>query len=196
MSEAQRDEILKVLNARSFLSTHVEAPSSATTKAGDLGMTQLLFDREVPKWHPRIKLIGTLDTLSSFLNLCKNGAVDREKHAINRIQETLVYIMGEVATHEQDVEQFMEFYHSLSGSDLTIMDELIQRLEASGSTFSSWVQDLDLHKSFADTARTFARQAEASAWELVSQQKLRPLLAQWLNRLSDYLWALSRTATF
>lgn len=192
MSEDQREEILKVLNARSFLSTHAEASSSATTKAGDSGMTQLLFDREVSKWHPRIRLIGKLDTLSSFLNLCKNGIADRDKHALNRIQETLVYIMGEVATHEEDVEQFMEFYHSLSDSDIATIDGLIEGLEASGSTFSSWVQDLDLNKSFADTARTIARQAEASAWELVSQQKLRPLLAQWLNRLSDYLWAFSR----
>lgn len=193
MSETQRDEILKVLNTRSFLSNHAEASNSATTKSGDLGMTQLLFDREVPKWHPRIKLIGKLDSLSSFLNLCKNGVGEREKSDLSRVQEILVYIMGEIATHEEDVEQFMKFYHSLSSSEIAIMDELTQKLEASGSTFSGWVQDLDLHKGFADTARTFARQAEASAWELVSQQKLRPLLAQWLNRLSDYLWALSRT---
>jgi len=187
MTDKERAEILAVLKGRSFTEKHDAGAGSATTRRGDAGMTQLLFEREVPKWHPRIRLVGQLDTVSSFLNLCKAGAVEREKHG-------LVYVMGEVATHEDDLKRFQEFYHSLADSDLILLDELIQRVEAQGSGFSSWVENLDLQAGFADTARTMTRQAESMAWELAAEEKLRTLLARWLNRLADYLWVLSRKA--
>ena len=193
MSKSQRIQIIKTLKLRSFSVEHESRSTTATTKLGDSGETCLLFDRRVPKWHIRIRLVGLLDTLNSFLNLSKTAVIEREKHAINRIQEALVYLMGEVATHEDDVERFFEFYHSLSESDVNQLEELTSRLQAEGSQFTSWVEDLKLSKGFADVARTFSRQAESLAWELISNTNTRPLLARWLNRLSDYLWALSRS---
>ena len=193
MSESQRIQIIETLKLRSFSVQHEDLATSATTKLGDTGETSLLFDRRVPKWHIRIRLIGVLDTLNSFLNLSKTGLIEREKHAINRIQETLVYVMGEIATHDEDVGRFFEFYHSLSESDIKQLEELTNRLQAEGSQFSGWVEDLELPRGFADAARTFSRQAESLTWELISNTETRPLLAKWINRLSDYLWALSRS---
>ena len=152
-----------------------------------------MFDRRVAKWHIRIRLVGLLDTLNSFLSLSKTSVAERQKHALNRIQEALVYLMGEVATDDKDVERFYEFYHSLSESDVNQLEELTNRLEADGSQFQSWVAEMEVSKGFADAARTFARQAESLMWELISETNTRPLLARWLNRLSDYLWALSRS---
>jgi len=192
MSQDQRQEIVKTLCVRSFSEQHAEEVVSAITKTGDAGMTHLMFEREVPKWHPRIKVLGTLDTMNSFLNLSKAGIEETQKHALNRVQESLVYVMGEIATHEDDVKKFYEFYHSLTDSDVVVVEALTKRLEAEGPRFAAWVEDLSLHRSFADVARTFVRQAESASWEMVSQNKLRPLISQWLNRLADFLWALSR----
>lgn len=193
MSESQRTQIIETLKLRSFSVEHEKQATVATTKLGDAGETSLLFDRRVPKWHIRIRLVGLLDTLNSFLNLSKANAAEREKHTLNRIQEALVYFMGEIATHEEDSERFFEFYHSLSDSDIVQLEDATNRLQAEGSQFSSWVEDLEPSKGFADVARTFSRQAESLTWELISNTNVRPLLARWLNRLSDYLWALSRS---
>ena len=192
MSDEQRDEIISQLAIRSFSDPLCDAPTSVMTKSGDEGMTQLLFEREVTKWDPRIKLVGQLDTMNSFLNLYKAGVLDEKKQVLGRVQDALVYVMAEVATHEDDIERYKEFYHSISDSDVLLLEKLTKKLENQGASFASWVEDLEIHCAYADTARTFTRQAESMTWELVSQDKVRALLAQWLNRLSDLLWALSR----
>lgn len=192
MSKDQRQKIIQSLRIRSFSEQYAEEVVSAITKTGDAGMTHLMFEREVPKWHPRIKLLGMLDTMNSFLNLSKAGIDETQKHALNRVQESLVYVMAEIATHEDDIERYQEFYHSLTDSDVVVVEALTKKLEAEGTRFVAWSEDLSLHRSFADVARTFVRQAESASWKLVSQNKLRPFISQWLNRLADYLWALSR----
>lgn len=192
MSDEQREEIINKLACRSFTDLKSDQPTSVTTKSGDEGMTQLLFERGVTKWDPRIKLVGQLDTMNSFINLYKAGVLDDEKQTLGRVQDTLVYVMAEIATHEDDMARYKEFYHSIAEADVKRLEELTQKLEGQGTSFASWVEDLEIHCAYADTARTFTRQAESMTWELVSQEKIRPLLAQWLNRLSDFLWALSR----
>jgi len=193
MSESDRDRILAELSLRSFGSTNSGDKQSATTKRGDNGQTSLLFGREVPKWHPRIRLVGLLDSATSFLNLCRIKASERDRHTLNRIQETLVYVMGEIAVHNDDYERFLEFYHSLTEKDLNLLEESQAFLEDRSKGFGAWVENLDSTHAYADTARTFVRQAEALAWQMAEESSIRSLLPQWLNRLSDYLWTLSRS---
>jgi cob(I)alamin adenosyltransferase len=192
MSEAQRKDIIRELRLRSFSAKNADLHAAVTTKSGDEGETSLLFGRTVHKWHPRIKLVGKLDMLSSYLNLCKIGANERERHGLNKIQESLVYIMGEVATHEDDWERHAEFYHRISQSDVEQLQEMTAALEKQGAQFTAWVEKMELPQAFAETARTAAREAESMAWKLVSEGRLRKELARWLNRLSDYLWTVAR----
>jgi len=192
MSETQREKIIRELRLRSFSTKNEDLHSAVTTKSGDEGTTSLLFGRKVPKWHPRIKLVGKLDMLSSFLNLCKVDADERERHSLNKIQESLVYVMGEVATHEDDWEQHTEYYHRIAESDVEQLQEMTFGLEKQGAQFTAWVEKMELPQAFAETARTITRETESMAWELVSEDLLRKELALWLNRLSDYLWAVAR----
>jgi len=192
MSETERLQVVSELTNRT---TGISRPGnnrSVTTLAGDSGMTQLQFDREVPKSHQRIKLLGKLDSLTGFLSLYRADAIPEVKIVIRWIQEILVHLMAEVATHEDDLGKFQEFFHQLSEDDLGKLTSFSKELEMRCESFTGWVQELDRSAAFADLARSHTRQAESEAWELVGQGMLRPLLAQWLNRLSDYLWILSR----
>lgn len=193
MSEKQRSTIISKLKLRSFeVSDFSEVQSSVTTKGGDAGYTQLLFGQKVEKWHPRIRLVGRLDFLSSLLNLSKIHSSDKGRHLLNRIQEQLVYVMGEVATDIADIDRFLDGYHSLNDTDIKDIEAKTEQLESSGAQFTGWVENLELNAAFAESARTVARETESMAWELHSQELLREVLPLWLNRLSDLLWAFAR----
>lgn len=193
MSEEQRATIISQLQLRSFeVSDFSELQSSVTTKGGDTGYTQLLFGQKVEKWHPRIRLVGRLDFLSSLLNLSKIHSSDKGRHLLNRLQEQLVYVMGEVATDSADIDRFLEGYHSLTDADILDIEAKTEQLENSGAKFTGWVENLEQNAAFAESARTVARETESMAWELHSQGLLRDVLPRWLNRLSDLLWAFAR----
>jgi len=193
MSEEQRNEIVRQLRLRSFeVREFSEIHAQVTTKKGDDGETQLLFNQSAPKWHPRIQLVGKLDFLSSLLNLAKLNAPDKERHELNRLQEKLVYVMAEVATDEADHDRFLDHYHSLTDQDVHDLESSIKVLESSGAQFTGWVEKMSFVGAIADSARAIAREAEGMAWKLQSEGRMRPVLPRWLNRLSDYLWAFAR----
>lgn len=193
MTQEQRQDIIVKLRLRSFEAQDFrDIHEQITTRTGDEGETQLVFGQRVAKSHPRIRLVGKLDLLSSFLNLAKIQAEEKSRHGLNRLQDQLVYVMGEVATHEDDAERYMEHYHSLAASDVDELEVATRALEASGAQFTGWIEKLEWGSALVETARSAAREAEAMAWELHNENLLRVELPRWLNRLSDYLWALAR----
>lgn len=195
MTDSERDRILAELKGRAFgrAFEHTDA-SGVITKSGDQGQTFLMFERSVEKWHPRIRLLGRLDLLSSHLTLAKCGAPERERHLLNRIHDTLVCLMGEVATEESDLPRYRKFFHTLGESEITFLEQATSSLEEGGTLFTGWVAEItEPRKAHLDVARAFSREAESMAWELVRSLGLRVELAQWLNRLADCLWALARS---
>lgn len=197
MSEEQRKTIISQLRLRSFeVTDFTKLHECVTTKGGDEGHTQLLFGQTVPKWHPRIRLIGKLDMLSSLLNLAKLNMPEKGRHALNRIQEKLVYVMGEAATETEDADRFFENYHSLNDEDIDELETATRSCEASGAQFTGWVEKMEQAGAIIEVGRTAAREAESMAWELHQQGMVRDILPRWLNRLSDYLWAFARSRAF
>lgn len=195
MSDTQRQQILQALTSRSFNKVAEEDRESIRTGRGDQGRTSLLFDREVPKYHPRIRLLGQLDAANAQLSSARSQLPIAITHAIRRIQDSLVYVMGEVATHEDDLAKFSDFFHSLGEADLTQIEEAIREAEGSGTPFSRWLEDFSPPFGSLEIARTLFRLAESQAWEMVDQTRLRALIPQWLNRVADLLWTLARQAS-
>lgn len=195
MTDEQREAILGALKDRSFRAVVGEGQTSVRTGRGDAGTTTLLFDRNVPKHHPRIRLLGHVDQLNATLGLGKVGASEPDIHSINRIQETLVYLMAEVATLQQDLESYGMYFHQLAEGDLRNLDEAIRHREALSAGFSNWVETFTLQTGFIELARTQARVVESFLWELVETDAIRQLLPQWVNRLADLLWLMARMKT-
>lgn len=193
MSDTQREQLIKELGLRSFkVKAFTDLHSSVTTKDGDEGTTELLFGSVVPKWHPRIRLIGKLDHLSSVLNLAKLSTSDKIQKRLYRLQEILVYVMGEVATPSKDRERFLDNYHSLTEADVSDLESSTRDLQNRGAEFTGWVKPMRQTEAILEIARTVARESESMAWELVDQGELRVIIARWINRLSDFLWAFAR----
>lgn len=192
MTDEQREIILGALRDRSFRERVGTRPASVRTGRGDQGRTCLLFSREVPKYHPRIRILGQIDQLNAVIGLGKNGASEPDLHLLNRVQESLVYLMAEVATLPEDMHQFQEFFHQVSDSDVDQLAEAIRQREESNQGFSKWVESFELSAGFLELGRTQIRIIESHLWELVEKDELRPLLPQWMNQLADLFWLLSR----
>lgn len=192
MSNTQKSKLVEALKTRTHSESCDLLSKTIITKSGDAGVTELLFGRKVPKWDLRIRLLGKIDTLSSLLNLCKSSATETRIRQLNQLHENMVYVMGEVATDHEDLERFLDNFHSITEADILKLESNTATLEEKGAEFTGWVEDIQGASAFAEIARTAAREAESMAWELEHAKKLRPVVCQWLNRVADYLWALAR----
>jgi len=196
-------------------------PTSITTRGGDAGTTSLLYGQRVSKAHPQIEAVGTLDELNVAIGAAKLAAQTMGRYAaaaspppgaeathalLETIQQNLVALMGEVACAAEAHARYRESkFEKLTAEDLARLDAKIAALEQSGLLFDGWARPGANAPSLAyDEARVTARRAERHFVALTEQQAPtphesgatapRPLLLQYLNRLSDLLWLLAREA--
>ena len=169
---------------------------SISTKRGDDGTTSLLFNKRVPKTHPRVMTYGRIDELSSALGLCRAHSNDATtKELLLSIQKQLVHYMGELATADEDQARYQEKHGAQAidaGMIKTFSDLIIEKEK--DIRFEGWFYPGDsLAYAFFDNARATCRRAERGVVALQESGALvRSELIQYLNRLADLLWLLGR----
>ncbi|MBA4137702.1 MAG: ATP:cob(I)alamin adenosyltransferase [Opitutus sp.] len=171
---------------------------SIATRTGDNGSTSLLYGQRVPKDHPQIEAVGALDELNAALGFAKaTQPTGRDKAELERIQQELVAFMGEIACAETDTARHADSkFSKIDDAALTRVDSAVAAIEARQPKFDGWATPgANLHAAALDLARTAARRAERRVVGLAAHGKIvRPLLVQYLNRVSDMLWLLAREA--
>ena len=173
---------------------------SIATRTGDDGTTGLIFGQRVPKCHPRIEAVGRLDELNVALGQAKAANEDpRLKDALELIQKELVNLMGEIAADDADQERYLASrFGALKEEALTRVDAAVQALENGGPPlrFDGWATPgRTVPAAALDVARVTARRAERHLISLRENGSVvRPLVLQYVNRLSDLLWLLARQA--
>ena len=174
------------------------SPQSIATRKGDDGTTSLLYGQRVTKDHPQIEAVGALDELNSSLGFVKATQPDKRNHnELERIQHELVALMGEVVCAESDVPRYAESqFLKIDAAALARLDAAVVAIEARQPKFDGWATPgATLGAAALDLARTTARRAERRLVGLGSQGRtIRPLLQQYVNRLSDLLWLMAREA--
>jgi cob(I)alamin adenosyltransferase len=168
---------------------------SIVTKTGDQGTTGLMYNRRVPKNHPRIEACGAVDELNSALGLARATAEqDRVRETLLRIQNELVILMGELATANEDLPRYLkDGFTQLTADKTAMLEELVREIEPKIS-FKDWVMPgATLHSAALDSARGICRRAERRVCELRdSGDLLNGEIIVYLNRLADLLWLLAR----
>ena len=174
---------------------------SIATRTGDQGTTSLIFNRRVSKTDPRIRANGMLDELNARLGMAKAllPPDDEElKKVLERMQRTLIGLMGEIAVAPQDFEAFgASRMQQLGESDLEMLDKRVAELEGRDISFAGWATPGANPASAAlDLARTGCRAAEVEIVAIHEAGLLNPdkqtLIFQTLNRFSDMLWLEAR----
>jgi cob(I)alamin adenosyltransferase len=171
---------------------------SIATRTGDQGTTALLHGQRVPKDHPQIEALGAFDELNVEIGAARLETKDpATQELLQAIQRSLVSFMGEVACAEEDAAAHATSAFDRVGEvDLRRLDERLAALEAKGVGPGDWATPGANAPALAfDRARTAARRAERRLAALSAHGRaVRPLLLQWINRLSDLLWLMARDA--
>jgi cob(I)alamin adenosyltransferase len=171
---------------------------SIVTKTGDTGTTGLMYNRRVSKCHPRVEAYGTMDELNAALGLARATIQDPEvRRQIETVQADFVGMMGELATHPDDIERYVkDGYARLEPQALERIEQWTREIELNQTMPRGWAKPGEsMEAATLDVARTVCRRAERRVCALVEagQSACHPMLI-YLNRLSDLLWLQARAA--
>lgn len=171
---------------------------SIATRTGDAGETSLLYGQRVPKCHPQVEACGAVDELSAALAMAKATCPHAEgRERFSSIQTDLIALMGEISTSVDEQERYLSSRFSrIRDEHLLAIDQAVDELEKAAPPFTGWaLPGKNLHEASLEMARATARRAER---RLVGLKEagfpLRPILLQYINRVSDLLWLLARAA--
>lgn len=162
------------------------------TKTGDKGETSLLGGTRVPKFHDRIEAYGTLDELNSFIGLiCDEGPDEHSLNILLEIQDRIFTAESLLASDPGNPPK--RPLPQLSEDDVVLLEKEIDRMNENLPELTSFILPGG-HKlsSLAHVARCVCRRAERITIKLDMQHPVDPVVIRYLNRLSDYLFVLSR----
>lgn len=161
------------------------------TKTGDEGTTSLFGGKRVSKADLRIDTYGTVDELNSFIGLVRDQEVNQGRtEKLLRIQNTL-FVMGSILATEAGNSKVK--IPSLQEGDIQFLEEEIDAMEAELTPLRFFILPGGHPSvSICHVARTVCRRAERLATALQEQEKSFMMVIKYLNRLSDYLFVLSR----
>ena len=165
------------------------------TKTGDTGTTALIGGSRVPKDDLRIECYGTVDELVSWIGLIRDQPIDEKyKTVLLEIQDRLFTVESLLA---HDGNPLRNPLPSVSEGDIHFLESEIDDMNTGLPELSSFIlSGGNPIVSYCHIARTVCRRAERNVIRLDRQQKVDPLNIKYLNRLSDYLFVLSRRLSF
>ena len=167
------------------------------TKTGDKGETGLYGGTRISKASSRVESYGNIDELNAFMGVAKSYVTDsRVLEQLKKIQFDLFTVGSEAAT---PVDKLF-LANGKARLDLVISEKEIEELEQWIDAFEEELEPLQYFilpgggkaATHFHVARTVCRRAERSMVFLNESEEVRPELIKYLNRLSDYLFVLSR----
>ena len=161
------------------------------TKTGDKGETSLIGGVRVLKSHLRIESYGTIDELNSYLGIIKDQTTDQHRRELlYEIQDRLFTIGSVLAS---DPEKSKMKIPDLHDEDLTLLEKEIDLMNESLPELRSFVlPGGNIVASHCHVARCICRRAERMVVLLQVSSPVPEMIIIYLNRLSDFLFVLSR----
>lgn len=166
------------------------------TRTGDDGTTGLVGGSRLPKHAPRMEAVGAVDEANAALGFALRELSGEAAQNIQRIQNDMFDLGADLATPKGD-----------EGDDFTSSEMVLRIVPAQ----TDWIEGkidaltevLEPLTSFIlpggteaaarlHLARTAARKAERTMTALASVDAVNPAALAYINRLSDYLFVLSR----
>jgi len=161
------------------------------TKTGDKGETSLIGGTRVPKHHIRIESYGTIDELNSYIGLIRDQPIDEQSlKTLLEIQDRLFTIGSSLAS---DPKKSKMKIPDLKEKDITLLEKEMDKMNETLPEMRSFVlPGGHTTVSFCHIARCVCRRAERLTIHLSETEFVADLVIKYLNRLSDYLFVLSR----
>jgi cob(I)alamin adenosyltransferase len=159
--------------------------SKIATRTGDKGTTGLGDGSRTDKDSLRIQAIGDVDELNSQLGLLLCEGLDATlREALLSIQHDLFDLGGELC---------IPGYALVSEAQVARLDDLLEKYNAGLPPLKDFIlPGGNRPAALAHVCRTVCRRAERSIVSLGKSETVNEAVRQYVNRLSDLLFVLSR----
>ena len=161
------------------------------TKTGDTGETSLFGGKRVKKYNLRINAYGTSDEVNSWIGLIRDQAIDNHyKTILNEVQDRIFTLGAQLAADPEKPK--LKLPH-IELKDVEILETEIDKMDESLPPMTKFtLPGGHTTVSYCHLARCVCRRCERLVIELSDEAAVDPLIIQYLNRLSDYLFVLGR----
>lgn len=161
------------------------------TKTGDQGFTSLIGGVRVPKHHLRIEAYGTVDELNSYIGLIRDQEIaEVHKDSLKEIQDRLFTIGSSLAS---DPEKSKMKIPDLYEKDIEFLENEMDKMTETLPELKNFIlPGGHTTVSYCHLARVVCRRAERITVHLSEVSFVDEMAIRYLNRLSDYLFTLSR----
>ena len=165
------------------------------TRTGDDGTTSLPGGKRIPKHHVRVEAFGTIDELISWIGLLRDQPENSDyREFFLYLQKQLMNCAAALASEndgdlikkllpEPDCVQKVE-------NEIDRMDQTLKPLR------NFIIPGGNIVVSYCHIARCVCRRAERAVLRLNQDEETPEIVHKFLNRLSDYLFVLSRKIVF
>ena len=162
------------------------------TRSGDDGTTGLIGGTRVKKYDLRIEAYGTVDELNSWIGLIRSQEINAEDiHDLIEIQNKLFVIGSILATDNSKVENSPQL--RCCDEDILFLElRMDQILDTLPPLTNFLLPGGNNAVSYCHIARTVCRRAERRTYQLSAEIAVSGEVLKYLNRLSDFLYVLSR----
>lgn len=155
------------------------------TRTGDEGTTGLGNNQRVSKNSLRVHAMGDVDELNSHIGLllCETMP-DDVRTLLVEVQHQLFNLGGELS---------IPGFELLKAEAVVVLDEALEKYNAQLPKLEEFILPAGIRAaSQAHICRTVARRAERATVALGNEEALNDAPRQYLNRLSDLMFVLSR----
>lgn len=164
------------------------------TKTGDQGYTSLLGGERVPKNHPRLMVIGTIDELNAYIgwvrdDLTASSQLEKIRPSLLEIQNFLFNVGSILAAENPNLISVslpnQKIIHELE----KLIDEMDEHLPVLRNFILPGGHSII---SKCHVARAICRRAERELFTLSIDNAVPVEIISYINRLSDFLFVLAR----
>jgi cob(I)alamin adenosyltransferase len=161
------------------------------TLTGDDGTTSLSGGRRVPKHSLRVEAYGSVDELIAWIGLLRDHKENLErKELLIMIQDQLMRCAAGLA---HDRENYKSREVLPESSSITLLESEIDKMENSLPSLTHFIlPGGNIVVSYCHIARCVCRRAERAVLRLNDAEGSPEIIYKFLNRLSDFLFVLSR----
>lgn len=164
------------------------------TRTGDDGTTGLVDGSRTPKHSLRIAAVGDVDECNSLIGWAHLPASGEAAEELRRIQNDLFDLGADLATPGDDFTP-SEMVLRIVPAQVEWLEQRIDRVNEALAPLRSFILPggnelaARLH-----IARAATRRAERTLTALAEAEPVNPAALAYINRLSDYLFVLARSA--
>lgn len=160
------------------------------THTGDEGFTSLSGGKRVRKTSKRVEAYGSVDELIAWIGLLRDIKENKTRgKLLVYVQDQLMRCAASLATENDSVKKNIQ----PDDSCILILEREIDAMQSKLPPQTGFIlPGGHIIISYCHIARCVCRRVERRVLSLMESENLNPIIPKFLNRLSDYLYILSR----